>query len=109
MRMIEGSARASGFRLALVVSKYHDFITDRLQAGAVTALSAAGADVSALEVIRVPGAFEIPIAARQAAESRRYDALICLGCLVRGETPHFEFIASAVSCGLMDAAAATGI
>ena len=109
MHTIEGSGRASGFRFAVVVSKYHDFVTDRLQAGAVAALTSAGADASALTLVRVPGAFEIPAAAQHAAESGSFDAIVCLGCLIRGETPHFDYIASAVSKGLTDAAAATGV
>jgi len=109
MRTIEGASRAVGLRFAVVVSKYHDFITDRLQAGALAALAAAGVETDDVSVVRVPGAFEIPIAAQHAAESGRYDAVVCLGCLVKGETPHFEYIASAVSHGLTEAAAATGV
>ena len=109
MATIEGGRRAGNFRFAMVVSKYHDFVTDRLQRGALDALQAAGADTSAVRVIKVPGAFEIPIAAQHAAESGEFDAVICLGCLIKGETPHFEFIASAVAQGLTAAASATGI
>jgi 6,7-dimethyl-8-ribityllumazine synthase len=109
MTTIEGNGRAAGFRFALVVSKYHDFVTDRLQEGALAALAAAGVDTTEVAIVRVPGAFEIPLAAQRAAESGRYDAVVCLGCLIRGETPHFEFIASAVAQGLTMAAGATGI
>jgi 6,7-dimethyl-8-ribityllumazine synthase len=109
MREIQGTGRAAGLRFAVIVSKYNDFVTDRLQAGALTALSAAGAASIDVTVVRVPGAFEIPLAAQHAAESGRYEAIVCLGCLIRGETPHFEYIASAVAHGLTDAAAATGI
>src|SRR3979490_1543856 len=109
MRTIEGSQRATGFRFALVVSKYNDFVTDRLQAGALAALASAGVASDDITVVRVPGAFEIPLAAQHAAESGRFDAIVCLGCLIRGETSHFEFIASAVAHGLTTAAAATGI
>lgn len=109
MLTIEGNGRASGFRFALVVSKYHDFVTDRLQAGALAALSGAGVVSDNIAVVRVPGAFEIPVAAQRAAESGRYDAIVCLGCLIRGETPHFDYIASAVSHGLTTAAGATGV
>jgi 6,7-dimethyl-8-ribityllumazine synthase len=109
MRTIEGSRRAAGFRFALVVAKYNDFVTDRLQAGALAALASAGVAVDHVTVVRVPGAFEIPLAAQHAAESGRYDAIVCLGCLIRGETSHFEFISSAVSQGLTAAAAATGV
>jgi 6,7-dimethyl-8-ribityllumazine synthase len=109
MRTIERSASAARFRFAIVVSRYHDFVTDRLQDAAIGTLSAAGVDDAAITIVRVPGAFEIPIAAQCAAESGQYDAIVCLGCLVKGETPHFDFIASAVSHGLTAAAAATGV
>ena len=109
MRTIEGSTTAAGRRVAVIVSKYNDFVTDRLQAGAVAALTGAGVAQGDITVVRVPGAFEIPLAAQHAAESGRFDAIVCLGCLIRGETPHFEYIASAVSQGLTTAAAATGV
>ena len=109
MDIIEGTASAKGFRFALVVSKFNDFVTDRLQAGAIAALTAAGAAPDAITVVRVPGAFEIPLAAQHAARSGAFDAVVCLGCLVRGETAHFEYIASAMSHGITTAAAATGI
>jgi 6,7-dimethyl-8-ribityllumazine synthase len=103
------TVRASSFRFALVVSRYHDFVTDRLERGAREALTAAGIADDAIVVVHVPGAFEIPIAARHAAESGQFDAIICLGCLIRGATPHFDVIASAVAHGLTDAAGATGV
>ena len=109
MRTIEGHQHAAGFRFALVVSKYHDFVTERLQLGALAALTAAGVAPGDVTVVRVPGAFEIPLAAQHAAESGEYCAIVCLGCLIRGATPHFEYIASAVSHGLTAAAAATGV
>ena len=109
MQTIEGSRQANGLRFAVVVSKYNDFVTDRLQAGALAALAAAGVAANDITVVRVPGAFEIPLAAQHAAESARFDAVVCLGCLIRGETPHFEYISSAVSLGLTTAAAATGV
>ena len=109
MRTIEGSKRATGFRFAIVVAKYNDFITDRLQAGALAALAASGVASDDVTLVRVPGAFEIPLASQHAAESGRYDAIVCLGCLIRGETSHFEYISSAVSQGLTAAAAATGV
>ena len=109
MQTIQGTGRAAGFRFAVVVSKYNDFITDRLQAGAIAALAAAGVAPTDVTLVRVPGAFEIPLAALHAAESGRFDAIVCLGCLIRGETAHFEYISSAVSHGLTDGAAATGV
>ena len=99
----------SDFKFAVVVSTYHDFVTDRLQRGALAAFDAAGVRADAVTVVRVPGAFELPIAARYAAESGEFGAIVCLGCLIRGETPHFEYIASAVADGLIQAAGDTGV
>lgn len=109
MHQIEGSSKARGLRFAIVVSRYHDFVTDRLQAGALEALEAADVASHDVAVIKVPGAFEIPLAARRAAETRQFDAIVCLGCVIRGGTPHFEYIASAVAHGLANAAAETGV
>jgi 6,7-dimethyl-8-ribityllumazine synthase len=109
MTTIQATGTAAQLRFALVVSKYNDFITDRLQAGAMAALSAAGVPSSEITVIRVPGAFEIPIAAQHAAETGRFGAIVCLGCVVRGETPHFDYICSAVAHGLTTGAAVTGV
>ena len=109
MRTIEGTHTAAGLRFAIVVSKYNDFITDRLQAGALATLASAGVDPTDMTVVRVPGAFEMPIAPQHAAESGQYDAIVCIGCVIRGATPHFEYIASAVAHGLTSASAATGV
>jgi 6,7-dimethyl-8-ribityllumazine synthase len=109
VQTIDGSTPPAGLRVAVVVSKYNDFVTDRLQAGALAALAAAGVATERITVVRVPGAFEIPMAAQHAAETGRFQAIVCLGCLIRGATPHFEYIASAVAHGLTAAAAATGI
>lgn len=109
MRILQGVDRAGGLRIGLVVSRYHGFVTERLERGAIEALKAAGAADDRLAVLRVPGAFEIPQAARRAADSGAFDALVCLGCLIRGATPHFDYIASAVAQGLTDVASATGV
>jgi 6,7-dimethyl-8-ribityllumazine synthase len=109
MRTIEGRQSGQGLRFAVVVSKYNDFVTDRLQAGALAALAAAGVAPDDITIVRVPGAFEIPSAARHAARSGAFNAIVCLGCLIRGATPHFEYISSAVSIGLTDAAGTTGV
>jgi 6,7-dimethyl-8-ribityllumazine synthase len=107
--VIEGGQAAESFSFALVVSRYHEFVTGKLEAGALAALNAAGSPPASVTIVRVPGAYEIPIAAQHAAESGAFDAVVCLGCLIKGETPHFDYIASAVSHGLTDAAAATGV
>ncbi len=94
--------------MAVVVSRYNDFVTDRLQDGALAALAKLGIGTD-VTVIKVPGAFELPQAAQHAAATARFDAVVCLGCLIRGATAHFEYIASAVSHGITAAAAATGV
>jgi len=109
MRTIDAKPAAAGLRVAVVVSKYHDFITDRLQSGALAALTSLGVSSGDVTVIKVPGAFEISLAAQQAAATKAFDAVVCLGCLIRGATAHFEYIASAVSHGITAAAAATGV
>jgi 6,7-dimethyl-8-ribityllumazine synthase len=107
---ISGTSKASpDHRFAVVVSKFNDFVTERLQKGALAAFASAGAGGDAVTVVQVPGAFEIPIAARLAAETGHFNAVVCLGCLIRGETPHFEYISSAVAHGLTQAAADTGV
>ncbi len=94
-------------RIAIVVSRFNDFITEQLLEGALGALTEAGFD--GVEVLRVPGAFELPMAAQRVAETGRVSAVICLGCLIRGATPHFDFIASACANGITAAAATTGV
>lgn len=106
---LQGAIDASGLRIAIVVSRFNDFVTDRLLSGANDALVAAGAAHDAIDTVSVPGAYEIPQAARAAASTGAYDAIVCLGCLIRGETPHFEYISEAVAHGIMSASAATGV
>ena len=108
-RSAEPLARAEGYRFAIVVSRFNETITERMRAGAAEALHEAGADADAVEVFTVPGAYELPQAARCAAETGRFDAIICIGCVIRGATPHFEYISSAVAHGIMQASADTGI
>jgi 6,7-dimethyl-8-ribityllumazine synthase len=100
-------ADASAFRFAVIVSRFNETITGSLRDAATAALKEAGA--SSVQVLSVPGAFEIPQAARAAAASGRFDAIVCLGCVIRGETPHFDYIASAVAHGITDAAGDTGV
>ena len=100
---------ASGLRLALVVSTYHKNVTRSLCRGALNVLDEAGAKTEAVTVLEVPGTFEIPLIARHAAASGSFDAVICLGCIIRGQTPHFEYIASSVAHGIMTASQATGV
>ena len=109
MPTFEGRPRAAGLRFAVVVSRFNDFVTARLLAGAREALAEAGVDEASLDVVWVPGAFEIAAAARQVAAARRPDAVICLGCVIRGGTPHFEYICSAAAHGITAAAGDTGV
>lgn len=100
---------ASRLRTAIVVSRFNPEVTERLREGAVRALIEAGATDAGIDVFEVPGAFELPQAARAVAETGRFDAVICLGCVIRGETPHFEYISSAVAHGITAAAGDTGV
>lgn len=100
---------AAGYRFAVIVSRFNASITGALGAAARAALLESGVSASDIEEISVPGAFELPQAARCAAETGRFDAVICLGCVIRGATPHFEYISSAVAHGLMEAAGETGV
>ena len=104
-----GSLSAAGLRFAIVVSEFNSPITDRLLAGALDAFSEVGAAESQIEIVRVPGSFEIPVAARKLAGSGRFDALICIGCIVRGETPHFEYVAAESARGIQLAQLDTGV
>ncbi len=100
----EGEIRADGLRFALVVSRFNEFISGRLLEGTLDALMRHGARDEDVHVIRVPGAFEIPAMARWAASSGRFDAVICLGAVIRGSTPHFEYVAAEVSKGVAQVA-----
>jgi 6,7-dimethyl-8-ribityllumazine synthase len=106
---IRAAANAAGFRFALVVSRFNSFITDRLLAGAVDALEASGADAENIVVVHVPGSFEIPLTAKKWAEGGRADAVIAIGCILRGETAHFDYVASEVARGVQLAQLDTGI
>jgi len=99
-RTLEGKISAEGFRFGLVVSRFNDFISSKLVEGAVDALKRHGATEEQLLLVKVPGAFEIPLAAKKLAESGKVDAVICLGAVIRGSTPHFEYVAAEVSKGI---------
>jgi 6,7-dimethyl-8-ribityllumazine synthase len=99
----------AGYRFAIVVSRFNEEITEGLLQGARERLAEASVPDEDVTIIHVPGAFEIPITAQRLGESGEYDAIVCLGCLIKGETMHFEYIAEAASHGIMQAAAATGV
>lgn len=98
--IIEGQLNAGPYRFGIVVSRFNDFITRRLLDGALDCLQRHGAKQNAVDVVYCPGAFEIPQIAQQVAATDKYDAVICLGCVIRGSTPHFDYIAGAVSSGI---------
>jgi 6,7-dimethyl-8-ribityllumazine synthase len=100
---------AGGFRFAIVYSRFNETITAKLRDGARAALVEAGAQGTDVETVSVPGAFELPQAARCLGETGRFDAIVCLGCVIRGATPHFEYISSSVAHAIQDASAETGV
>ena len=103
-RVLEGQLLAEGFKFGIIVSRFNDFISSRLVEGAMDALLRHGATEEQVSVIKVPGAFEIPLTAKKLAESGRYDAVICLGAVIRGSTPHFDYVAAEVSKGIASVA-----
>jgi len=105
----EGELSAKGLRLVLIVSRFNDFITSRLQEGALDALLRHGGDREKIDIVKVPGSYEIPYAARRLAQSGKYEAIICLGAVIRGATPHFEYIASEVAKGIAQTSLETGV
>jgi 6,7-dimethyl-8-ribityllumazine synthase len=105
----QGTLNAKDFRFAIVASRWNDSLVSRLIEGALDALSELSAEAQAIAVFRVPGAFEIPLCALKAAESGKFDAIICLGVIIRGQTPHFEYIAAEVARGIGAAGMKTGI
>ena len=106
---IEGQLNAAGKRFAIVVSRFNSFITERLLQGALDGLRRAGAENDDIALVRVPGSFEIPSAARTLAETKKYDAIICIGCLLRGDTPHYDVIVNEVTRGIGQSAQETGV
>ncbi len=109
IRTIEGQLDAKGLRFALIASRFNDFIVDRLISGAVDYLVRHGADRKDLQLVRIPGAFEMPLVAKKLAASGKYDAVICLGAVIRGSTPHFDYVAAEVSKGIASIMLETGV
>ena len=109
MKIIQGELQAKGLKFAIVVSRFNDFITGKLLDGAVDALVRHGAKDEDIDVVKVPGAFEIPLAAKKVAEKGSYHAVICLGTVIRGATPHFDYVAAEVSKGVASASLDTGV
>ncbi|NLA11751.1 MAG: 6,7-dimethyl-8-ribityllumazine synthase [Firmicutes bacterium] len=109
MEIFEGQLIARGLRFALVVSRFNEFISNRLLGGAVDCLTRHEAEEEEIDIIWVPGAFEIPLIAQKLAQSGRYDAIICLGAVIRGGTPHFEYVASEVAKGVAQVGLQSGV
>ena len=109
MTVYEGKLTAEGLRFGIVVSRFNEFITSRLLEGALDALKRHGADLDGTEVAWVPGSFEIPLVAQKMARSGRYNAVICLGAVIRGSTPHFDYIAAEVTKGVATVSLSTGV
>ena len=105
----EGDLGGAGMRFAVVVARFNSFITDRLVAGCMDALRRAGADTKNIEMVKVPGSWEMPVVVRRLAEQKRFDAIICLGAVIRGDTPHFDYVAGNAASGLAHIAAETGV
>ncbi len=109
MKVIQGELQAKGLRFAVVVSRFNDFITSKLLDGAVDALLRHGAKEEDIDVVRVPGSFEIPLVAKKMASKGAYNGVICLGTVIRGATPHFDYVAAEVSKGIAQASLETGV
>ena len=107
--IIEGNLTAKGLRFAIVASRFNEFITSKLLEGALDMLRRHGAAENAVDVVWVPGAFEIPLAAKKLASCGKYDAVICVGAVIRGATSHYDYVCSEVSKGVAQAALATGV
>ncbi len=109
VKTTEGGLIAKGKKFALVVCRFNDFITDRLSGGALDALSRTGAEDEDIEIIKVPGAFEVPLVAKKIAMTKRFNAVICLGAVIRGATPHFDYVSAEVSKGIASAGMESGV
>jgi len=108
-KVIEGNLDAKGLKFAILVSRFNSFITERLLAGAQDALARTGAEASDIEVVRVPGSWELPVVALELARQKRHDALICLSAVIRGDTPHFDYVAGEAAKGIGQVSMQTGM
>lgn len=109
LEYFEGNLNATGLAFAIIVGRFNNFISERLLEGAVDALVRHGAEYKQIQIVRVPGAFEIPFAAKKIAKTGRYDAIICLGAIIRGATPHFDYVAMEVTKGVAQVSFESGI
>jgi 6,7-dimethyl-8-ribityllumazine synthase len=109
MQMIEGDLHAAGLKIAIVVARFNSFITERLLAGALDTLTRSGCNPGDIEIVKVPGSWELPITVKTLAERKRHDAIIALGAVIRGDTPHFDYVASQAASGLSQIPMQTGV
>jgi 6,7-dimethyl-8-ribityllumazine synthase len=108
-RVIEGQLSAAGLRFVIIVSRFNSFITERLLGGAMDAITRSGGSADEVDLVRVPGSWEMPVVAGELARQKKHDAIICLGAVIRGETPHFDYVASEAAKGIAHVSAATGV
>lgn len=108
-KIVEGKLNAEGKKFAIVAGRFNDFVTEKLVGGALDALLRSGAEDKDIEIYKVPGAFEIPLVAKRVAEARRVDAIICLGAVIRGSTPHFDYVAAEAAKGVAAVTMETGL
>jgi 6,7-dimethyl-8-ribityllumazine synthase len=109
MKIYEGKLLAQGLRFGIIVSRFNDFICERLLGGSLDALKRSGGEEKNIDIFKVPGAFEIPLLAKKVANTGRYDAVICLGAVIRGATPHFDYVANEVTKGVASVSLEAGI
>ena len=107
--IIEGDLSAKGLRFAIIVGRFNSFISDRLLAGALDALKRSGCTEENIEIVRVPGSWEMPVVARELVKMKRHDAIIAVGAVIRGDTPHFDFVAGETARGLAEVARESGV
>jgi len=108
-KVFEGQLSAAGLRFAIVVSRFNNFISERLLAGAQDALARTGADPEMVDIVKVPGSWEVPMVAAELARQHRYDAVVCLSAVIRGETPHFDYVSAEAAKGIAHVAMETGV
>ena len=108
-RLVEGKLDASGLKFAIIVSRFNSFVTERLLSGALDALGRHGADLESIHVVRVPGSWEMPVVAAELARQKRHDGILCLSAVIRGDTPHFDFVASEAAKGVAQVSLQSGV
>jgi 6,7-dimethyl-8-ribityllumazine synthase len=108
-KVFEGQLSAAGLRFAIVVSRFNSFVTERLLAGAQDALTRTGADPEMVDIVKVPGSWEVPMVAGELARQHRYDAVVCLSAVIRGDTPHFDYVSAEAAKGIAHVAMETGV